>query len=75
MTISDLGKILLVAGLVIAFVGLLFIFTEKFSLPWLGRLPGDFSFKGKTFSFYFPLTTSLIISIILSFILWLINRK
>ena len=53
--------------------GLILLFSGK--APWLGRLPGDFYFKGKNFSFYFPLATSLLISIILTLIFWLIGRK
>ena len=44
-------------------------------LAWLGHLPGDITFKGKNVTFYFPLATSLLISVILSLILWLINHK
>ncbi len=49
------------------------VFAGK--IPWLGRLPGDFFFRGKNFSFYFPLTTSILISVILTLILWFINRR
>jgi len=44
-------------------------------IPWIGRLPGDFYFRGKQISVFFPLTTSLLISIILTLVFWLINRK
>jgi hypothetical protein len=69
------GKILLAAGLVIAVLGFIFMLSGKVPLGWLGRLPGDFSFKGKNFTFYFPLATSILVSILLSLILWLISRK
>ena len=72
---SELGKILFIVGVVIAVVGALFFLAGKFQIPWLGRLPGDFSYKGKNFTFYFPLATSLLISVVLTLILWLINRK
>lgn len=75
MNLSELGKIIAVAGLAVAFVGGILILAGKMNISWLGRLPGDFSFEGKKFSFYFPLTTSLLISILLSVVLWLINRK
>jgi len=68
-----LGKILLLVGLVIAVLGLLIMFAGK--IPWIGRLPGDIFYKGKNFTFYFPLATSLLISIILTLILWFIGRK
>ena len=70
---SQFGKIFLIIGLVLAGIGLLMILGGK--LPWLGRLPGDLFYKGEKFTFYFPLTTSIIISVVLSLILWLINRK
>jgi hypothetical protein len=69
----NFGKILIVLGLVIAFVGLVFMFGTK--IPWLGRLPGDITWKGKNFTFYFPLATSILISIILTVIFYFINRK
>ena len=73
MDFSGFGKILFIIGLVISIIGLLIMLGEK--IPWIGRLPGDFYFKGKNFTFYFPLATSIIISIILTVILMFINRK
>ena len=70
---SNLGKFFIMIGLIIAGIGLALIFTGK--IPWIGRLPGDFFFRGKNFSFYFPLTTSILISVILTLILWFINRR
>ncbi len=75
MSVSGLGKIIMIAGLVIAVIGLLLMIAEKTPFGWLGRLPGDFHYRGKNFTFYFPLATSLLISVILSLIFWLINRK
>lgn len=69
----NFGKILIVLGLVIALVGLVFMIGTK--VPWLGRLPGDLTWKGKNFTFYFPLATSILISIILTVIFYFINRK
>lgn len=66
------GKSLIIVGLIIAAIGVIFSFAGK--LPWLGRLPGDIYIKRENFSFYFPLATSILISIILSFILWLFRR-
>ncbi len=71
--LSGVGRFLLIVGIVIAAVGLALIFAGK--IPWIGRLPGDFFWKGKNVSFYFPLTTSILISIILTLILWFINRR
>ncbi|MDA8125931.1 MAG: DUF2905 domain-containing protein [Deltaproteobacteria bacterium] len=70
---TGLGKILLVIGLVVAGLGLLLLLAGK--IPWVGRLPGDFLFKGKHVTFYFPLMTSLVVSIILTIVLWFINRR
>ena len=69
---SSLGKSLIVVGLVIALIGVLLSFAGR--IPWLGRLPGDIYVKRENFTFYFPLATSIIISLILSFILWLFRR-
>ncbi|WP_367359846.1 DUF2905 domain-containing protein [Syntrophus buswellii] len=60
-------------GLILTAVGFLLLLAGK--TPWLGRLPGDFYFRGKQVSFYFPLTTSLLVSLILTLILWLISRR
>ncbi len=71
--ISGIGKILIIIGMVIASIGVLILLGGK--IPWIGRLPGDFYYKGKNFTFYFPLATSIIISIIITIILMLIGRK
>ncbi len=71
--LPQLGKFLILVGIVITFLGLVLLVSGK--TPWLGRLPGDFYFKGKHVSFYFPLATSLLISLILTLIFWLIGRK
>ena len=70
---SSFGKILIIIGVVIAGIGGLVLLSGK--IPWIGRLPGDFYYKGKNFTFYFPLATSIIISIILTIILMFIGRK
>ncbi len=70
---SQLGKILLIAGLAVAGVGLLIMLGGK--IPWLGKLPGDIFYRGEKFTFYFPLTTSIIASIVLTLIIWLITRR
>jgi hypothetical protein len=70
---TGVGRILIVIGLVIAVVGLVMVLAGK--IPFLGKLPGDFLFRGKNFSFYFPLTTSILISVILTLVLWFINRR
>jgi hypothetical protein len=69
----DFGKTLIIIGLVIAIVGILMVMGEK--IPWIGRLPGDFTIRGEKFTFYFPIATSILISIVLSLIFWFIGRK
>lgn len=68
-----MGKILIFIGIALIFIGLLV--TYKISIPFLGKLPGDIYIKGKNTVFYFPITTSLIISLILSLLLYLFNRS
>jgi len=70
---TELGKLLVTLGGIIVIVGLVLLLAGRFDLP-LGRLPGDFSYRGKHTTVYFPLGTSIVLSIILSLILWLINR-
>ena len=67
-----LGRMLVIVGLLLVIVGLGFMFADK--IPYVGRLPGDIFIKREKFSLYFPLTTSIIISIILT-ILFTIFRK
>jgi len=67
------GKILIIVGLVLAGIGLFFVIGGK--IPWIGRLPGDFCFRGRNFTFYFPLASSILISIILSLVLYFFFRK
>lgn len=70
--LPQLGKTLMVMGAVIVLVGALLTLSGK--LPWLGRLPGDIHIRRENFSFYFPLATSLLLSVALSLILWLFRR-
>jgi hypothetical protein len=70
---NELGKALIALGLLIALIGALVLAAARFGLP-LGRLPGDISYKGKNVSVYLPLGTSILISIILSLIFYLLSR-
>ena len=70
---GDLGKAFLGLGLLIALVGVLLLLAGRFGLP-LGRLPGDFAYKSKHVSVFFPLGTSILISILLSLILYVLSR-
>jgi hypothetical protein len=69
---DGLGKILIFIGLVLVVVGLVVLLLPK--VPFLGKLPGDLFFKGEKFSIYFPITTSIIISIILTLLFSLFRR-
>lgn len=69
----DLGRMLVVLGLVIAAVGLVILLAGR--VPWIGRLPGDIHVQRDTWSFYFPLTTSIVVSIVLSLLLYLFGRR
>ncbi|MGO9324104.1 MAG: DUF2905 domain-containing protein [Terracidiphilus sp.] len=69
----DLGKMLLGLGLLLALIGGAILLAGRIGLP-LGRLPGDISYKGKNVSFYFPLGTSILISVVLSVVLYLLSR-
>ena len=70
---SELGRALVVLGLVIAAGGLLLVAFDR--VPWLGRLPGDISIQRGNWTFYFPLGTSILLSIVLTLVLWLIGRR
>jgi uncharacterized membrane protein len=70
---ENLGKTLIFIGLLITFIGVLFVFFEK--LPFnIGRLPGDIYIKRDNFVFYFPLATSILLSIFLSLIFIIISK-
>ena len=70
--LRELGKVLLIFGLVIAAVGVFFIAGAK--LPFrLGRLPGDISYHGRHGTFYFPIVTCVILSVALTVILWIVR--
>jgi hypothetical protein len=70
----SLGRILIALGLLVAALGVLISLGEKLPIR-LGRLPGDIIIRGKHSVFYFPLVTCLLISVILSVVLWIVNRR
>ena len=69
---TNLGKPLIILGLVLVAVGVIISYAGR--IPWLGRLPGDIYIRKENFSFYFPLATSILISVLLSLILWFFRR-
>ena len=69
---NPIAKLLIVAGLILIAAGLFFLLSDK--LPWIGKLPGDITIKRGNFTFYFPLATCILISAIVSLILWLLRK-
>lgn len=70
---AEIGKSIIFIGVIIIIVGVILLFSDK--LPFnLGRLPGDIAIKKENFSFYFPITTSIIISIVLSLLFYLFGK-
>ena len=65
------GKILLLFGLIIAALGALLLLTDKF--PFIGKLPGDINIKKEHFQFFMPIASSIVLSLVITLILWLIS--
>lgn len=73
MEFTNVGKLLILVGGILIIVGAVMILAGK--IPWLGRLPGDIYLQRPNFTFYFPLTTSILISIVLSLVLYWLSRR
>jgi len=71
---ADLGKFLIIVGIVIAATGALLLFFRN-GIPFFGKLPGDIVIQKKNFTFYFPIATSILLSIIISLIFYFLGRK
>jgi len=69
-----IGRMLIVLGIVLIAAGILFSLGERLPIRF-GRLPGDIVYRGRNTTFYFPVVTCILISVILSLILWLFNRR
>lgn len=69
---QPIGKILILFGGIIIVIGLLMLFGSK--IPYLGRLPGDIIIKKKNFTFYFPITTLILLNLIFLLISWLLRK-
>ncbi len=69
---SDLARILIFFGLLLVIAGLVVLGLNRLNIP-LGRLPGDFNWRGRGWSVSFPLITCLLLSVLLSLILWVVN--
>jgi hypothetical protein len=70
---QELGKLLLVFGVALVVLGAILAWGPR--IPWLGRLPGDFSFGGENWHVFVPLGTSLLLSVLLSLLFWFVSRK
>lgn len=70
---ADLGKLLVFVGGIVVVVGLALMLLGRTNLP-LGRLPGDIIYRGKHTTFYFPLATSILLSVVLSILLYVIGK-
>jgi DUF2905 family protein len=70
---NDVGKILIAFGLLIVLAGVVLVLVGR--VPWIGRLPGDIHFQRGNFTFYFPLATSLLLSVVLTLLLYLLGRR
>ncbi|MBX7042317.1 MAG: DUF2905 domain-containing protein [Ignavibacteria bacterium] len=71
--LQSIGRILLVSGIVMAMAGLLLMYGGK--IPFFGKLPGDIVIRRENFTFYFPLATSILISIIISLVFYFLSRR
>lgn len=74
--LQHLGRFLIIFGIIIVCVGVLLLLLRNSGIPFLGKLPGDIIIQRKNFTFFFPLTTSILLSIVLSLILFILfGRK
>jgi Protein of unknown function (DUF2905) len=73
LSIESLGRYLIFFGIVLIVVGAVFVVFGK--LPWFGRLPGDIIIKGESYTFYFPIVTMILLSIVLTLVMNIIGRR
>ena len=71
--IQHIGRMLVLLGIILAAIGALILLAGRVS--WIGRLPGDILIQKKNFTFYFPLATSILVSIVLTLLFWLMGRR
>jgi hypothetical protein len=73
---SEIGKTLILLGIVIVVTGLFLLYHDRFPLlKFLGKLPGDIKIERENFTFYFPLATSILVSVLLTLLFGLFSRK
>lgn len=68
----NIGKILIFSGVILIVIGIVFLLSDKF--PYIGRLPGDIYIKRENFTFYFPVTTLIIVSLVLSLLMRIFRK-
>jgi len=73
VTMNEIGRALIAFGLLIALAGVVLLLVGR--VPWIGRLPGDIHVQRGNFTFYFPLATSLLLSVVLTLVLYLLGRR
>jgi membrane protein implicated in regulation of membrane protease activity len=73
MRFNELGKLLILFGGIVIIIGATVILVGK--IPWLGRLPGDIYVERRNFTLFFPLTTSILVSVILSLVMYILSRR
>ncbi len=73
--LQHIAKLLIVFGIIIAVLGALLLLFRNSGIPFLGKLPGDIFIQRKNFTFYFPVATSILLSIILTLIFYFLGRK
>ena len=71
----ELGKVLITIGVLIVLVGAFLLLADRFSIFRIGRLPGDIVYRRGNFTFYFPLVTSILLSVVLTLLFWLFGRR
>ncbi len=71
--LQGLGKTLVIVGVIIVVVGSLLMISDRVNFPFFGKLPGDIHIKGKNFQVYFPIATSIVLSVLLTLILYVIS--
>jgi len=72
-SMQHIGKMLILLGIILAAIGGFMLIAGRIS--WIGRLPGDILLQKKNFTFYFPLATSILVSIVLTLLFWLLGRR
>lgn len=71
--LSYLAKIIILAGLIVMAIGIILLFLDK--IPWLGKLPGDIYIAKKNFNLYFPFTTCILISVLVSILFYFLTKR